>query len=195
MNTFLLDLKSVEIVLIWSVVPCIIISYALDESPRWLLSKGQEIPAKKIIQTMIKMNGQPLENLSKVQKQQKTVQKGTLGDILKHRGMCRNQLLLCVYWLGTSMGAYGLIFYTPTFDWNVYLVFVFQFIFIFYSIYNSLLSFILKYNYFIINFVSFLSGLFLSISFFMIDVYHISRKIDKIGKCRIRQESQFIIAY
>ena len=123
-KSFLLDLKSVEIVLIWSVVPCIIISYALDESPRWLLSKGQEIPAKKIIQTMIKMNGQPLENLSKVQKQQKTVQKGTLGDILKHRGMCRNQLLLCVYWLGTSMGAYGLIFYTPTFDWNVYLVFV-----------------------------------------------------------------------
>ena len=71
-KSFLLDLKSVEIVLIWSVVPCIIISYALDESPRWLLSKGQEIPAKKIIQTMIKMNGQPLENLSKVQKQQKT---------------------------------------------------------------------------------------------------------------------------
>ena len=122
---FFLDLKSVEIVLIWSVVPCIVISYALDESPRWLLSKGQEIPAKKIIKTMIKMNGQPLENLSKVQKpQEKTVQKGTLGDILKRRGMCRNQLLLCVYWLGTSMGAYGLIFYTPTFDWNVYLVFV-----------------------------------------------------------------------
>ena len=72
---FFLDLKSVEIVLIWSVIPCIVIGYALDESPRWLLSKGQEIPAKKIIKTMIKMNGQPLENLSKVQKpQEKTVQ-------------------------------------------------------------------------------------------------------------------------
>ena len=39
--------------------------------------------------------------------------------------MRRNLLLLCIYWFAASMGSYGLIFYTPAFDWNVYLVFVF----------------------------------------------------------------------
>ena len=111
--------------MIGSVVPFLIVAFVVDESPRWLLSKGQTKPAKIIVQKMMKMNKIPSENIEKLKTSQETAEKGTLWDILKRRGMRRNQLLLCIYWLGGSMGTYGLIFYTPTFDWNPYLVFVF----------------------------------------------------------------------
>ena len=111
--------------MISSLVPFLIVAFVVDESPRWLLSKGQIKAAKEIVQKMMKMNKVSPENIEKLKISEDKVEKGTLWDILKRRGMRRNHLLLCVYWLGCSMGTYGLIFYTPTFDWNPYLVFVF----------------------------------------------------------------------
>ena len=118
------DMKSLEYVLIWSILPFVVVANVMDESPRWLLSKGQVKPAKTIVKKMSKMNGMPLDKLDQIKKS-KEVKKGTFLDILKMKGMRRNLLVLCLYWFANSMGAYGLIFYTPSFDWNVYLVFIF----------------------------------------------------------------------
>ena len=37
----------------------------------------------------------------------------------------RNVICMTVSWLAFSMGYYGLVYNTPTFDWNLYLVFIF----------------------------------------------------------------------
>ena len=121
----LLDLKHLELLMIGFLVPFLVVAFVIDESPRWLLSKGQTKEAKRIVQKMLKMNKLPPENIEKLQISENKAEKGSLLDILKRRGMRRNQLLLCVYWLGCSMATYGLNFYTPAFDWNPYLVFVF----------------------------------------------------------------------
>ena len=40
-------------------------------------------------------------------------------------GMRRNFLILCYMWFCYNLGYYGLVYNTPAFGWNVYLVFVF----------------------------------------------------------------------
>ena len=105
-----LDLKHLEMIMACSLVPFLAIAFIMDESPRWLLSKGQVKEAKVIIAKMIKTNKKPTENISKLQVSEQSSQKGTIWDIMTRPGMRRNQLLLCVYWLGTSMSTYGLNF-------------------------------------------------------------------------------------
>ena len=119
------DMKSLETLLIWSILPFVAIANAMDESPRWLLAKGDVKAAKGIVRKISRMNSNASDNIDIIKKSSENVRKGTLMDILKMKGMRRNLLLLCLYWFGNSMGAYGLIFYTPSFDWSVYLVFIF----------------------------------------------------------------------
>ena len=49
----------------------------------------------------------------------------TLLELLRYPGMRRNFLILCFMWFSYNLGYYGLVYNTPAFGWNVYLVFVF----------------------------------------------------------------------
>lgn len=118
-------MKHLEIALICTLIPFLILSLVMDESPRWLLTVGRVKQAKKIISKILRINKLPPSNVNEIKASEEKKSKLTLMDILRQRGMRRNLLLLCVYWFATSMGTYGLVFYTPTFDWNPYLVFVF----------------------------------------------------------------------
>ena len=122
---FFLDLKHVELVLIGSIIPFVILSFLIDESPRWLLTRGREKEAKNIIMKILNVNNLPESRLDLIKPKTEIVKNKNITHILAKKGMRRNLLLLCIYWFATSLGTYGLIFYTPAFDWNVYLVFVF----------------------------------------------------------------------
>ena len=89
------------------------------------LAKGNVKAARGIVRKISRVNSNSSDKIENIKNNTKNVRQGTLKDILKMSGMRRNLLLLCLYWFGNSMGAYGLIFYTPSFDWSVYLVFVF----------------------------------------------------------------------
>ena len=128
------DMKNVELVSVCTMIPLLLMAWFVMESPRWLMSKGNTVIAKEIVSKILKINNLPednTKNLQKVSKEDKSdsdEKKYTLKDILKYPGMRRNLLCLIITWLANTMGYYGLTFNTPTFEWNVYLVFVLPFL-------------------------------------------------------------------
>ena len=46
-------------------------------------------------------------------------------DLMKLPATRRNALCMTLCWFAFSMGYFGLVYNTPAFDWNIYLVFVF----------------------------------------------------------------------
>ncbi len=119
------DMKHLEIFVTCSLIPAFIVAIFLPESPRWLLSKGRVEEAKPIIRTAIRWNGKPESNIDNVKAIHDKAKKLSIIHIFKYPAMRRNLLAMSVAWLATSMGFYGLVYNTPTFDWNVYLVFIF----------------------------------------------------------------------
>jgi hypothetical protein len=89
------------------------------------MTKGRMDEAKEIIKKIIKWNKLPESNLDMVKEIEAPLKRATITDILRKKGMRRNLMALGVCWMATAMGYYGLVFNTPSFDWNVYLVFVF----------------------------------------------------------------------
>ena len=51
--------------------------------------------------------------------------KGSFKDLVKYPATRRNAFCITFCWLAFSMGYFGLVYNTPAFDWNIYLVFVF----------------------------------------------------------------------
>jgi putative MFS transporter len=118
-------MKHLELFGIFALIPHALLSLICPESPRWLMTKGRLDEAKKIIKKILKWNKLPESNLDMVKGIENPLKRANVTHILRHKGMRRNFLAMGVCWLATAMGYYGLIFYTPAFDWNVYLVFVF----------------------------------------------------------------------
>ena len=46
-------------------------------------------------------------------------------DLMKLPATRRNALCMTLCWFAFSMGYFGLVYNTPAFDWNIYLVFIF----------------------------------------------------------------------
>ena len=123
---FVTDMKHMELFIIFAQIPHWILTFFVPESPRWQLTVGKEEEAKKAIKKAIKWNKLPESNIDMVKPiSDSTSKKLNVFDILKHPAMRRNLLALALCWMSASMGYYGLVYNTPTFDWNVYLVFVF----------------------------------------------------------------------
>ena len=57
----------------------------MDESPRWLLTRGETQKATKIISKILKTNKLPLENLKQIKPIQETISK----QILKKPSRCK----------------------------------------------------------------------------------------------------------
>ncbi len=117
-------MKHLEIFVTCACIPGFIVALFIPESPRWLLTKGRVDDAKKIIRGIIKINKKPESNIDLVKPISDTTKKLNITHILRYPAMRRNLLAMSVAWLATAMGYYGLVYNTPTFDWNVYLVFI-----------------------------------------------------------------------
>ncbi len=114
-----------ELFIVFAQIPHWLLTFFVPESPRWQLTMGKVNEAKKTLEKAIKWNKKPESNIDLVKPINEKKKKLNLTHILKHPAMRRNLLALLLCWLSTSMGYYGLVYNTPTFDWNVYLVFVF----------------------------------------------------------------------
>ena len=60
-------MKHLEIALICSEIPFLILSFFMDESPRWLLTQGEIEKAKNVIRKILKMNKKPASNIKMIQ--------------------------------------------------------------------------------------------------------------------------------
>ncbi len=107
--------------------------WLMPESPRWLLVRGQKEKALTVIRRAAAINGKR-NDLARVEKlieaidKKKTasVNKASLLDLIRYYpGMRRNFLILLWVWMSFTLGYYGIIYFTPSFDWNPYLIFVF----------------------------------------------------------------------
>ena len=46
-------------------------------------------------------------------------------DMFRFRSLRRNTVIMCFCWFAFCCGYYGLVYNTPAFEWNLFLVFVF----------------------------------------------------------------------
>ena len=106
--------------------------FILPESPRWLTSKGKLEEAKKVLVTACKWNKNPIDMVEKEVETMNFDQKsnatenngGRMHDLFKYPGVRRNSIVITFCWLAFSMGYYGLFYNTPSYNANIYIVFV-----------------------------------------------------------------------
>jgi OCT family organic cation transporter-like MFS transporter 4/5 len=125
-------MKHLELFIGLSLVPFLSLWFILPESPRWLLSKGRNVEAKTVLTIACKWNKKsliPLDNIDNVQLNDKLTKRGTFHDLIKYPNTRRNAICMTIAWWAFAMGYYGLVYNTPTFNWNIYLVFVFPTLF------------------------------------------------------------------
>ena len=122
-----------EIVLASFGVICLPLWKFMPESPRWLLMGGKKKEAIIILEKVTKSNGNP-EEMEKLEEAEAFLTKGanelaskqgSVMDFFRYPGIRRNFLILCYVWFCLSICYYGLVYNTPTYGWNIYLVFVF----------------------------------------------------------------------
>ncbi len=120
-------MKTVELIIVCGIVPFLSYTLLLNESPRWLLSKGRIEDAKILITNALKMNKLPLSRLEKLDKIEKvesaTSNNAFYTDLFKYPGIRRNLICMAICWFTYTMGYYGLIYNTPSFGWNIYITF------------------------------------------------------------------------
>ena len=122
------NMRYLELFIGLSALPFMSFWYLLPESPRWLLSKGRNEEAIKVVNLACKWNKKDvlnINNLTLVREEEKeNIRMGTFKDLIKFPAMRRNAFCMTICWLAFSMGYFGLVYNTPSYDWNIYLVFI-----------------------------------------------------------------------
>ena len=120
------NMRNLELFIGLSALPFMVLWYLLPESPRWLLSKGRYDEAIEVIKVACKWNKMPMENIENFTFPKSKVQgRGSIKDLMAYPAIRRNSICIWFCWFACVMGYYGLIYNTPAFDWNIYLVFIF----------------------------------------------------------------------
>jgi len=119
------NMMSYELLVGLLAVPTMIMWFTLPESPRWLLGTGRMKEAKEVYRGACKWNKVPLErvDLITIPAQSKSTSKAYIHHFFQYPAIRRNSIILCWCWFAISNGFYGLVFNTPSFDANIYLVF------------------------------------------------------------------------
>ena len=122
------DMTNLELIIGLSATPFLIMWFIMPESPRWLLAKGKKEKAKRVITRACLLNRKsikPVEDFVDSFKTVDNIKKGSTVDLFRTPCIRRNTILMCLTWLSFSMGYFGLIYNTPSLNWNIFLVFVF----------------------------------------------------------------------
>ena len=121
------NMKHLELFIGLSALPFMSLWFLLPESPRWLLSKGRNEEAITVLKLACKWNKRPLPNINdlKINDTGNEIRKDSIKQLLTYPAVRRNCLCMWYCWFACFMGYFGMIYNTPDFDWNVYLVFVF----------------------------------------------------------------------
>ena len=121
------NLQSLELYYGLAAFPLMLLWYFMPESPRWLLSKGQNSRAVKIFKTACKFNGRKYESglFPSLEKDEGKEQKSSFFDLFRTQSIRRNTMGLCTVWFVICFSYFGLMNHTPEYNWNVYLVFAF----------------------------------------------------------------------
>ncbi|MEE6467387.1 hypothetical protein FKM82_007223 [Ascaphus truei] len=96
--------------------------WVLPESPRWLLTKGKNEKAKKLLQKAATINKRtiPEEILSQLNEEKKA-KSGNIIDLFKNRNMRKRTLVMCFVWFVNSLVYYGLSLNVGSFGLDIYL--------------------------------------------------------------------------
>ncbi|CAB4070102.1 SLC22A4_5 [Lepeophtheirus salmonis] len=111
-----------------SAFPVCFLWFFVPESPRWYLSMGKLQKANTAIKNIAKFNGIHFEEISSSSISSRENPRNStksIMDLFRYPGIRRNFIIMCLNWFGFTMGYYGLVYNTPTYDFNIYLVFVF----------------------------------------------------------------------
>ncbi|KAM3929224.1 solute carrier family 22 member 13-like [Leptodactylus fuscus] len=94
----------------------------LPESPRWLLTKGKNEKAKKLLQKAASFNRQniPEELLTELQEEKQT-KSGTMLDLFKIPSLRKVTLVMSFVWFVNSLVYYGLSLNVGSFGLDIYL--------------------------------------------------------------------------
>ncbi len=121
------DMQMLELTIALSNIPFLLAWFLMQESPRWLLSKGKKDRAKVVITRVCKLNKRPVhvvepfvDNFEMTEEEQK----GNIMDLFRTPNIRRNTLLMCLCWLSFSMGYFGLFYNIPAFNWSPFIVFI-----------------------------------------------------------------------
>jgi OCT family organic cation transporter-like MFS transporter 4/5 len=118
-------MRTVELVMGLSMTPLLLYHFLIPESSRWLISKGRMEEAKEVLTRGLKINKLPLSRLEKLNhlRDMEPPKNGYVSDLFKYSGVRRNLICMCFCMFAVGLGSVGLSFNTPTFNWNVYLVY------------------------------------------------------------------------
>ncbi|KAM9308188.1 uncharacterized protein PAF06_012352 [Gastrophryne carolinensis] len=93
----------------------------LPESPRWLLAKGKNEQAKKVLQKAASVNKKKLsEEMLKQLQEDKKQKSGNTADLFRISALRRITLVMAVVWFVNSLVYYGLSLNVGSFKLNIY---------------------------------------------------------------------------
>ena len=124
------NMYNLELVIGISALPFMLLWYLLPESPRWLISKGRLDEAKVVLRQACRWNGRPDERVQNIEVPSKQIDEededtfAHIHHMFTFKGVRRNIISIWFCWLAFSMGYFGLVYNTPSFEANIYLVFV-----------------------------------------------------------------------
>jgi OCT family organic cation transporter-like MFS transporter 4/5 len=115
-------MKMVEILLAIGILPYFFYWFLLPESPRWLIARGRMAEARDVLSKALATNDLPAERIELLDtiQREETREKYFFTDLVKYPATRRNLICMSFSWFTISMGYYGLIYNTPSFDWNLY---------------------------------------------------------------------------
>ncbi|XP_075067343.1 solute carrier family 22 member 13-like [Mixophyes fleayi] len=96
--------------------------WLLPESPRWLLAKGKNEKAKKLLQKAAYINKRELtEELLKQLQEEKPTVPGNLIDLFRIPNLRKKTLIMCFVWFANSLVYYGLSLSVGSFGLDIYI--------------------------------------------------------------------------